>query len=68
MLLELAFVACLSTSHDTCRDENLLFSDVPMRVCMSQGQAQLARWAVQHPDWVIRRWSCRRYNPSIAKV
>lgn len=63
-MIELAFLACLALSPATCRDQQLLFADVPLIVCMLQGQTQLAAWAERNPGWEVSRWECRPHDPS----
>lgn len=63
-MIELAFVVCLLDAPATCRDESLLFVDVPLMVCMTQGQYELASWTEKHPGWVVQKWSCQTYDPT----
>ncbi|WP_102110327.1 hypothetical protein [Oceaniglobus roseus] len=63
-MIEIAFVACLEAQMSTCRKEQLLFSDVPLMVCMLQAQTQLAQWSESHLGWKITRWTCAAYDPS----
>lgn len=58
-MIELAFVVCLATNTETCRDEAMIFVDMPLNVCSLRAQAELARWAGDHPGWRIRHWKCR---------
>ena len=57
-MIELAFIACLSTSPATCRTEALLFADLPLMTCLVRGQAQLAAWASHHPEREVKRCVC----------
>ena len=60
-MIVLAFVACLETVPDSCREFNLVFAeDMSPRVCTMQAQPMLAEWAATHPKWRIGRWRCTR--------
>lgn len=59
-MIELFFVACLSTDPASCRDRSLLFTqDVGLMTCMMGAPAQLAQWSETHPGQRIARWQCR---------
>ena len=60
-MIVLAFVACLNTSPDQCREVNLVFAEeiTPM-ACVMQAQPILAEWATTHPKWRVGRWKCGR--------
>lgn len=58
-MIELLFVACLSTAPDECREQSLLYTDVTPMACMMGAQPQLAEWTNQHPGYTIERWKCR---------
>lgn len=64
MMVELFFVACLTSVPETCRDESLLYVEVPLMLCVLQGQAQLAAWVERNPDWKVERWSCGPHDPT----
>jgi hypothetical protein len=57
-MIELVFVACLSTATDRCEEQSLLFQDMPMQVCTMRAQIALADWVGHHPDWKIEEWHC----------
>lgn len=58
-MMELAFLACLSTSPQTCENRSLLYTDISAFTCMMAAQPELAKWADTHPDWKISRWACQ---------
>ncbi len=59
-MIELLFVACLSTAPTECRERSMLFDDrVGLMTCMVQAQTQLAIWAEAHPKLRVREWHCR---------
>ena len=68
MVIEIAFVACLIAAPDTCREERLLFADVPIMVCVTGAQAQLALWARDRPEWQVTSYRCGFYDPSRASL
>ncbi|XDA99048.1 hypothetical protein AB1M95_03850 [Sulfitobacter sp. LCG007] len=58
-MIELAFVACLASSPQDCRDYSLLYTEITPMACMMAAQPELATWAEAHPNLTIRRWRCR---------
>lgn len=62
-MIELAFIACLAAAPTTCRNESLLFVDVPLVICVQRGQIELASWTEKHPGWVVQKWLCRKHHP-----
>lgn len=62
-MIELLISACLATAPD-CRDFSLMFDgrEVSLIACMVHGQAVVAPWQQEHPDWTIQRWSCRQFE------
>ncbi len=64
-MIELLFVACLSTQPASCQDRSMLFSEeVGLMVCTMGAPAQLARWAERNPRQRIARWRCRAVDRS----
>jgi hypothetical protein len=63
-MLELLIAACLSIAGP-CRDFQLLYdpSQVPLTMCVSSGQVEIARWKETHPDWTVVRWRCGYRRP-----
>ncbi len=61
-MIELLFVACLSTSPSDCQEQSLLYTDMTPMACMMAAQPELAKWAETHPTWTIGRWKCRYVN------
>ena len=69
MLLELAFVACLARADgkadpNQCRDFGIAFSEENLTPyqCTMQGQGELAKWALEHPTYIITKFGCRRVD------
>ncbi|MBM3606404.1 MAG: hypothetical protein FJX25_17265 [Alphaproteobacteria bacterium] len=68
-MIELMFVACLSAQPTACQDRSLLFTDdVSVMTCMMAAQAELARWARNHPAQQVRRWTCRHVAEGNARA
>ncbi|WP_299632694.1 hypothetical protein [uncultured Roseobacter sp.] len=58
-MIELLFVACLSTAPDECRERSLVFTDVSPMQCLMGAQPELAKWTANHPNQQIKSWRCR---------
>jgi len=61
-MIELLFVACLSTTPDQCRERSLLFTDISAMTCMMGAQPELAKWTNQNPNFEVKSWKCRAVN------
>lgn len=59
MLIELAFVACLTADLETCQENSLLLLDMPQAACLMMGPTRLATWSEGHPGWQVTSWRCR---------
>ncbi len=59
-MIELVVAACLINQPSDCRDVHLTFDaeHVSLHQCMMYGQVELAKWASEHPGYVIKRWRC----------
>lgn len=58
-MIELAAIFC--TLIGNCREVSLIYSPdsvTPMQ-CMIGAQPELAKWAIEHPGFSVKRWSCR---------
>ncbi len=58
-MVELLFVACLSTDPEACERRSLLYSDITPMTCMMGAQPALAEWIAGHPQYTIAEWKCR---------
>jgi hypothetical protein len=58
-MVELLFVACLSTQPATCEERSMLYNDITPMTCLMGAQPALADWVAGHPQYTISRWSCR---------
>ncbi|MFZ5964433.1 hypothetical protein ACOXXX_15920 [Thalassococcus sp. BH17M4-6] len=59
-MIELLFVACLSTAPTECRERSLLFTGITPGQCAMGAQPELAKWVNAHPNWQIARWKCQQ--------
>ena len=58
-MLELVLIVCLSAKPDKC--ETIYLRDPgpgSMMQCLYNGAKQAAKWAEEHPGYVVRRWNC----------
>lgn len=67
-MIELLFVACLSTAPDQCQERSLLFTDVSPMTCMMGAQPELAKWTETHPRFRVTGWKCQMVNPHEKEV
>lgn len=58
-MIELLFVACLSTAPDQCQERSLIFTDVTPMQCLMGAQPELAKWVAGHPNQEIKTWRCK---------
>ncbi len=58
-MIELLFVACLSTQPNVCEQRSLLYTDISPMTCMFGAQPALADWVEGHPNWRVASWKCR---------
>ena len=58
-MVELVVLACLLKNPQHCEEFPIPFLQ-PMQVmqCVYQGHMRTMQWATEHPDWIIKRWSC----------
>ncbi len=62
-MIELLFVACLSTAPEQCQERSLLFTDVSTMNCLMGAQPELAKWTQTHPRYTVAGWKCRNLRP-----
>ncbi len=67
-MIELLFVACLSTAPDRCQERSLLFTDISPMTCMMGAQPELAKWTETHPAFRVTGWKCQMVNPNEKEV
>lgn len=58
-MIELLFIACLTTNASACGEQQILqLPDVGLMGCMVTAQAHLAQWTESHPGYRIAEWKC----------
>ena len=58
-MIELLFVACMSTAPDQCQERSLIFTEITAYQCLMGAQPELAKWVATHPNERIKSWRCR---------
>ena len=60
-MIELIFSVCLVHQPDQCHNERMSFfqTRVTPGQCVMMGQIEIARWMDGHPNYVLKKWSCR---------
>lgn len=58
-MTELVVLVCSIVNGAICKDVSLIFADLPIMTCIVGAQPELARWSETHPNWSVRKWSCR---------
>jgi hypothetical protein len=60
-MIAIILSTCLISQPDVCRDQVIpLDSEVSTTHCVMTAPPHLAQWSVEHPEWRVVRWSCRR--------
>jgi hypothetical protein len=59
-MIELFVAVCMIDQPTHCKEIPLTFEGdgVSTQQCFMSGQMALAQWAGEHPNWVIKKWSC----------
>ena len=58
-MVELVLIACLLKEPQRCESFRLPFAAaMQMPQCVWRAQFTAAEWAGEHPDWVIKKFSC----------
>ena len=58
-MIELMLLVCLMAQPDRCEEIYLREEGpVSMMQCLFNGPKQAARWAEDHPGYVVKRWRC----------
>ena len=58
-LVQLVLFVCLSADPTQCKEARQSYpleSVLPMQIMMS-APAEVAKWASEHPQWVVKRWT-----------
>lgn len=59
-MIELVVAVCMIDQPSDCKDVYLNFEaeSVTPQQCMMYGQAEMAKWVGEHPNYVIKKWRC----------
>ena len=58
-MVELVLVACLLKQPERCETFRVPFErEMAIPQCVWQSQLRAAAWAAEHPDWVIKKFTC----------
>lgn len=60
-MIELALIVCLSADPAKCKDVGLTYASesVTPQQCMMRAIPEVAKWTGEHPNWYVKKWSCR---------
>ena len=60
-MLELLVSICLASEPSQCKEVSLVYaadSATPFQ-CMMGAPSEIAKWADEHPKWLVKRWTCQ---------
>lgn len=59
-MLEIIMLVCSIEQETTCKEVRLSYMEQTATSiqCMLYGQAEMAKWAAEHPKWRVARWKC----------
>ena len=59
-VVELVVLACLLTQPRYCEEFHVPFLQPTVAFpCLGkQPTSEVVQWAIEHPDWSIKRWTC----------
>jgi hypothetical protein len=58
-MIELVLLACLLKEPSRCEQHYLPTAEqMGIMECVVTGQFQIVQWRQEHPDWIVRRWTC----------
>jgi hypothetical protein len=59
-MVELVVLACLLARPQYCEEFHVPFQPhtVIAECATKQPTFEIVQWAIAHPDWTIRRWTC----------
>jgi hypothetical protein len=62
-VIDLVLTICLISNPSNCREERLHFENRGnLKSCMYTAQAEIAKWAEEHPNLRVMRWKCAYPN------
>ena len=57
--VELVILACLVKEPEHCESFRIPFQEeMSMPQCTRESQLHAVRWADEHPDWTVKRFTC----------
>lgn len=63
-MMSLVISACLISDPAVCKEHQVpVRRGGSTRYCTMYAAPWAAKWAVEHPDWKIKRWRCAAYIP-----
>lgn len=64
-MIELIVTACMTLAPGTCRDHRIPIADeISVFQCMMPPVIPtVTKWASEHPEWDVKKWTCRAYRP-----
>lgn len=58
-MMTIVLSACLMAEPSTCKDHRIaLDGDMDTTSCAMYAPPFFAKWAEDHPGWVIKKWKC----------
>jgi hypothetical protein len=59
-VVELVVLACLLTRPQYCEEFHVPFLQptVAFACLTKQPTSEVVQWAIAHPDWAIKKWTC----------
>lgn len=59
-MIEIVVSVCSILHGAACKDVRLTYltESVTPQQCMKYGQYEVAKWAEDHPNWKVHKWSC----------
>lgn len=62
-MISLILTVCVAAAPTKCHDHELVFAGGPdgptLRSCMMRSPIEVARYLKDHPDLIVKRWTCR---------
>lgn len=63
-MISIVFTACLFGDPSACSEKQLAFEgegNITPYTCVMYGQAELAKWQENHPNYRITKFGCKPY-------
>lgn len=60
-MIELVLAVCSILHGQTCKNVKLTYiaDQVTPYSCAMYGQIEISRWQTGHPNWSLKKWTCR---------